>query len=200
MNALSDHEFPPNFLDPIDQKTRTMNPHSSSSMEIHCAPPTDSRLPSRSAPSTGSTRRSRPSCHWRCPCPCRTRMSISPIRSRPRSIRPVSNSGADSSGSSSRRTITNWSCTAARPRRCRDPAAGETPRGVEIVSCRNDGCQDRVARPLDHQIGAPTGDRQEKYDIIACGWGRPAVNLQSTASLAPVELALISSPFPPRAL
>ena len=45
-------------------------------------PPTAFRLPSPSAPSTASIRRSRSNSRWRCPCPCPTRTSISPTRSR----------------------------------------------------------------------------------------------------------------------
>ena len=47
------------------------------------------RLPSTSAPSTGTIRPSRCSCRWGCPCPCRPRTSTSPTRSRRSSIRPA---------------------------------------------------------------------------------------------------------------
>ena len=34
--------------------------------------------------------------------------------------------------------------------------------GVGIVRCRSERCRDQLARPLDRETGAPTGERQAK--------------------------------------
>ena len=62
-------------------------------------------------PVKDDVRHSRSNCRWRCPCLCHNRTSISPTRSRRSPIRPVSQSSAGSSKSSTRRPTKNWSCS-----------------------------------------------------------------------------------------
>jgi hypothetical protein len=53
--------------------------------------------------------------------------------------------------------------------------ANSTP-GVGIEPCPNNRYQNRFARPLDHQVGAPTGERQAFFVL-----GKKSVSAVSVA-------------------